>query len=59
MENKDFFIIKKCDGLRGEVSVSGCKNAALPIMAATILSGGKTTLKNAWMGEAPRSSAAS
>ncbi len=46
MENKDFFIIKKCDGLRGEVSVSGCKNAALPIMAATILPGGKTTLKN-------------
>ncbi|MBO5733743.1 MAG: UDP-N-acetylglucosamine 1-carboxyvinyltransferase [Clostridia bacterium] len=46
MENKDFFLIKKCDGLRGEVSISGCKNAALPIMAATLLSGGKTTLKN-------------
>ncbi len=46
MENKDFFIIKKCDGLRGEVSVSGCKNAALPIMAACLLSEGKTTLKN-------------
>ncbi len=46
MENKDFFIIKKCDGLHGEITVSGCKNAALPIMAATILSGGKTTLKN-------------
>lgn len=46
MENKDFFIIKKCDGLRGEVSVSGCKNAALPIMAASLLAEGKTTLKN-------------
>lgn len=46
MKNKDFFIIRKCDGLQGEVSVSGCKNAALPIMAATILSGGKTILKN-------------
>ncbi len=46
MENKDFFLIKKCDGLHGEVTVSGCKNAALPIMAATILAGGKTVLKN-------------
>ena len=46
MENKDFFLIKKCDGLRGEVTVSGCKNAALPIMAATLLVGGKTLLKN-------------
>ncbi len=46
MENKDFFLIKKCDGLRGEVTVSGCKNAALPIMAASLLAQGKTTLKN-------------
>ena len=46
MENKDFFLIKKCDGLHGEVTVSGCKNAALPIMAATLLVGGKTVLKN-------------
>jgi len=46
MENKDFFLIKKCDGLHGEVTISGCKNAALPIMAASLLSGGKTTLKN-------------
>jgi len=46
MENKDFFLIRKCDALHGEVTVSGCKNAALPIMAATLLSGGKTTLKN-------------
>ncbi len=46
MENKDFFIIRKCDGLRGEVKISGCKNAALPIMAATLLSGARTTLKN-------------
>lgn len=46
MENKDFFLIKKCDGLHGEVTVSGCKNAALPIMAATLLVSGKTVLKN-------------
>ena len=46
MENKDFFLIKKSDGLHGEVTVSGCKNAALPIMAATLLVGGKTVLKN-------------
>jgi len=46
MKNKDFFLIKKCENLCGEVTVSGCKNAALPIMAATILAPGKTHLKN-------------
>ena len=46
MENKDFFLIKKCDGLHGSVTVSGCKNAALPIMAASLLVSGKTVLKN-------------
>lgn len=46
MENKDFFKIKKCEGLQGEVTISGCKNAALPIMAATLLTQGKTTLEN-------------
>lgn len=46
MENKDFFLIKKCDGLHGEVTVSGCKNAALPIMAACLLIDGKITLQN-------------
>ena len=28
------------------MTVSGCKNAALPIMAATLLAGGKTVLRN-------------
>ncbi len=32
--------------LKGEVSISGAKNAALPIMAATLLSGGPQTLTN-------------
>ena len=32
--------------LKGEVSVSGAKNAALPIMAATLLCGGSQTLTN-------------
>lgn len=46
MENKEKFIIKKTERLFGEVTVSGCKNAALPILAATLLAEGKTTLKN-------------
>ena len=32
--------------LKGNVSISGSKNAALPILAATILSDKKITLKN-------------
>ncbi len=46
MENKEKFIIKKTENLTGEVSISGSKNAALPILAATLLAEGKSTLKN-------------
>lgn len=46
MENKEKFIIKKTEKLSGEVTISGSKNAALPILAATLLSEGKCTLKN-------------
>ena len=41
----DFIINNKCI-LNGDVEVSGSKNAALPVMAATILIQGKTCLKN-------------
>ena len=40
------FIIQGGKRLQGEVRISGSKNAALPIIAATILNGGRTTLYN-------------
>ena len=40
------FIIQGGKRLEGEVKISGSKNAALPIIAATILIHGKTTLYN-------------
>lgn len=40
------YIIKGGNKLEGEVKISGSKNAALPIIAATILNAGKTTLYN-------------
>ena len=40
------YIIKGGKRLEGEVEISGSKNAALPIIAATILNGGKSTLYN-------------
>ena len=40
------YIIKGGKRLEGEVNISGAKNAALPIIAATILNGGKSTLYN-------------
>ena len=40
------YIIKGGNKLKGEVSISGSKNATLPILAATILSGKKTKLYN-------------
>ncbi|PIZ01003.1 UDP-N-acetylglucosamine 1-carboxyvinyltransferase [bacterium (Candidatus Howlettbacteria) CG_4_10_14_0_8_um_filter_40_9] len=40
------FIIKGPTKLEGEISASGSKNAALPIIAASILASGITTLKN-------------
>ena len=40
------FIIQGGKKLEGEVKISGSKNAALPIIAATVLNGGKTILYN-------------
>lgn len=40
------FIIDGPCSLRGEIQVSGSKNAALPIIAATVLAGGKYTISN-------------
>ena len=40
------YIIEGGKRIEGEVEISGSKNAALPIIAATILNGGKTTLYN-------------
>ena len=40
------YIIKGGNKLEGEVKISGSKNASLPIIAATILNKGKTTLYN-------------
>ncbi|WP_461615368.1 UDP-N-acetylglucosamine 1-carboxyvinyltransferase [Clostridium sp. Marseille-QA1073] len=45
----DKFILKGGKTLRGEVNISSAKNSVLPILAATILSGGQCTLKNAPM----------
>ncbi len=42
----DKLIIKGGKPLRGQIQISGAKNAALPIMAASILSCGKNTIKN-------------
>ena len=42
----DKLIINGGKELFGEVSVSGAKNAVLPIMAATIIESGVYTLKN-------------
>jgi len=39
-------VIKGGKKLKGEVSVSGSKNAALPIMAAALLSSGASVIKN-------------
>lgn len=40
------YIIKGGKRLEGEVNISGSKNASLPIIAASILNGGKSTLYN-------------
>ena len=40
------YIIKGSNKLEGKVKISGSKNAALPIIAASILIAGKTTLYN-------------
>lgn len=41
----DYFLINGGPRLRGTVTIHGAKNAALPIMAATILCEGETTLR--------------
>ena len=46
MENEYEYIIKGGNKVEGEVEISGSKNAALPIIAATILNGGVSTLYN-------------
>jgi UDP-N-acetylglucosamine 1-carboxyvinyltransferase len=44
-QNMDVFCIEGPVNLSGSVSINGSKNASLPIMAATILAAGKSTLK--------------
>jgi UDP-N-acetylglucosamine 1-carboxyvinyltransferase len=41
------FIIEKSDPLRGEVTISGAKNAVLPLMAAALLSEGPCVIRDA------------
>ena len=42
----DKLVIEGGTRLQGEIRISGAKNAALPLMAATLLAGGKHTLAN-------------
>lgn len=42
----DAFVIQGGNRLRGEIPISGAKNAALPIMAASILCEGESVLRN-------------
>lgn len=42
----DYLKIKGCKKLNGSVRISGAKNAALPLMAATLLSSSQITLSN-------------
>jgi len=42
----DKFIIEGGKSLRGDVYISGAKNAALPLMVASLLAPGRTVLKN-------------
>ncbi len=42
----DKLIIEGGVRLQGDVQITGAKNAALPLMAATILAEGKSTLRN-------------
>lgn len=42
----DSFVIRGQCRLEGAVSISGAKNAVLPLIAASILTGGKCTLEN-------------
>jgi UDP-N-acetylglucosamine 1-carboxyvinyltransferase len=42
----DYYKIKGGKKLNGEVKISGAKNAALPIITASLLADGETILKN-------------
>ena len=42
----DKFLIKGGNALHGTVAISGAKNSALPVMAATLLTSEKVTLHN-------------
>jgi UDP-N-acetylglucosamine 1-carboxyvinyltransferase len=42
----DYFTVNGGKKLEGRVKISGAKNAALPIIVASLLADGKTTLKN-------------
>ena len=41
----DSFVVRGGNRLKGKIEISGSKNSALPIIAATLLAEGKTTLK--------------
>ena len=45
-EKMSSYIIQGGNKLEGTVKISGSKNSSLPIIAATILNGGETTLYN-------------
>ncbi len=40
------YIVRKAERLRGAVKISGSKNSALPIIAASMLAEGETVLSN-------------
>ena len=40
------FLVKKSGPMRGEVTISGSKNAVLPIMAATLLTDEECVIKD-------------
>src|SRR4051794_22495492 len=42
----DSFLIRGGTRLKGKVEISGSKNSALPILAATLMAEGKTVLKS-------------
>ena len=42
----DKFLIKGPNKIKGQVSISGSKNAALPILAATLLFDKEVTIDN-------------
>ncbi len=46
MERMSKFIVKNNGALRGEITVSGSKNSALPIIAACILTPGKNVIQS-------------